>query len=138
LDLDHPNEETQAATANEFQAVLYLGLRIETYSHSRVGYFAIKGFQSEGGFRLAHQCASALDRALLSAEIPATECLGRQIPVLRQTRMPAVLCSLAPPSVVVLSTAEIADALAGAIARWIADPAADPAADPTPPAAADA
>ena len=134
LDLDHPNEETQAATANEFQAVLYLGLRIETYSHSRISYFAIKEFQSEGGFRLAHQCASGLDRALLSADIPATECLGRRIPVLRQTRMPAVLCSLAPPSVVVLSTAEIADALAGAIARWIADPAADP----TPPTAADA
>jgi len=52
--------------------------------------------------------------------------------VLQQTRMPAVLCSLAPPSVVVLSTAEIAEALAGAIARWVADPAADP----TRPAAA--
>jgi hypothetical protein len=40
--------------------------------------------------------------------------------------MPAVLCTLAPPSVVVLATAEIADALATAITRWVADPAAEP------------
>tara|TARA_Y100000815_G_scaffold148635_1_gene134395 strand:- start:652 stop:798 length:147 start_codon:yes stop_codon:yes gene_type:complete len=40
--------------------------------------------------------------------------------------MPAVLCTLAPPSVVVLATAEIADALATAITRWVADPTAEP------------
>jgi hypothetical protein len=40
--------------------------------------------------------------------------------------MPAVLCTLAPPSAVVLATAEIADALSTAITRWVANPAADP------------
>jgi len=45
--------------------------------------------------------------------------------------MPAVLCTLAPPSAVVLATAEIADALATAITRWVANPTADP--DQAPP-----
>tara|TARA_B100000686_G_scaffold352908_1_gene456476 strand:+ start:174 stop:311 length:138 start_codon:yes stop_codon:yes gene_type:complete len=39
--------------------------------------------------------------------------------------MPAVLCTLAPASTVVLATAEIADNLAGAITNWLADPTDD-------------
>ena len=105
---------------------MYLGLKIENHSCSQSNYFATDGFLSEGGYRLAHHCAAGLDHALLSADVPATGCVGRRVPVLRRTRMPAVLCTLAPPSVVVLATAEIADALATAITRWVADPAAEP------------
>ena len=126
LVLDHPDETTQATTANDFEAAMYLGLRIENHSHSQSNYFATDGFLSEGGYRLAHHCAVGLDHALRSTDVPATGCVGRRVPVLRRTRMPAVLCTLAPPSVVVLATAEIADALATAITRWVADPTAEP------------
>ena len=131
LVLDNPDEAAQASTANDFNAVMYLGLRIENSSHSQANYFSTPGFLSEGGYRLAHHCAACLDHALRSSDIPPTGAAGRQVPVLRQTRMPAVLCTLAPPSSVVLATAEIADALAVAITRWVANPAADP--DNAPP-----
>ena len=110
---------------------MYLGLKIENSSHSQTNYFSTPGFLSEGGYRLAHHCATGLDHALRSSYVPPTEAAGRQVPVLRQTRMPAVLCTLAPPSAVVLATAEIAAALAMAITRWLANPAADP--DQAPP-----
>ncbi|MCH2434066.1 MAG: peptidoglycan-binding protein [Acidimicrobiales bacterium] len=120
--LDHPDETTQSQTANRFEAELYLGLRIENHSHCMVSYFATEGFHSEGGLRLAHRCATAVTAAGLTS----TQAQGMRLPILRQTRMPAVLCSLAPPAAVVHATAELAEALAGAVADWIADPAADP------------
>jgi hypothetical protein len=40
--------------------------------------------------------------------------------------MPAVLCTLAPASTIVLATAEIADCLASAVTDWLADPIASP------------
>ena len=132
LQLDQPDEALQAGTANEFDAGIYLGLRLENDSQCRTDYFATDGFQSEGGLRLAHRCAHALDRALrihLEAstdQTVKTACTGRRLPILRQTRMPAVLCTLAPASTVVLATAEIADCLAAAITDWLADPTADP------------
>ena len=128
LEVDQPDEALQANTANDFGAGIYLGLRLENHSQCRTDYFATKGFYSEGGLRLARRCADALDRALrihleaATDETVRTMCTGRQLPILRQTRMPAVLCTLAPASTVVLATAEIADNLARAITDWLADP----------------
>jgi len=143
LELDHPDENVHASTANNFGAALYLGLHIENNSYNRVSYFATDGFQSEGGFRLAHRCADALETVFNSDKLihrtPASEDHesptkrhsttreGRRTDILRQTRMPAVICALAPPAAIVLATAEVAGALAGAITRWMANPAADPA-----------
>jgi len=143
VELDHPDENAQADTANEFDAGMYLGLKIENHSSCRADYFATEGFHSEGGLRLAHRCADALDAVLGQADLvqnnpltsddpvkqtaQATSREGRRATILRRTRMPAVLCTLAPPAAVVLATAEIADALVGAITGWAADPAADPA-----------
>lgn len=132
LELDQPDEARQAGTANEFDAGIYLGLRLENHSQCRTDYFATDGFRSEGGLRLAHHCADALDRALrihletATDETVKTTCTGRRLPILRQTRMPAVLCTLAPASTIVLATAEIADCLASAVTNWLADPTADP------------
>ena len=79
----------------------------------------VEGFKSEGGLRLAGRCAAALSTCL-----PDTcEVLGMRIPILRATKMPAVLCSLGPPATVVRATDEVASALAGAITAWADDPA---------------
>ncbi len=120
--LDHPDDSIQADTANQFDAEMYLGLRIENHPGCRIAYFETEGFRSEGGLRLAHRCAAALAGAGLDVA-PAQ---GMRLPILRGTRMPAVLCSLAPPASVVQATAEVAEALAGAVVAWVADPAADP------------
>lgn len=132
LDLDQADEAIQAGAANDFEASIYLGLRLENHSQCRTDYFSTEGFHSEGGLRLAHRCARALDRALRIHLEAATDeaakaiCTGRRLPILRQTRMPAVLCTLAPASTIVLATAEIADCLAGAITDWLADPTGEP------------
>lgn len=118
--LDHPDEENQARTANGFDAELYLGLHLETDSSSKILYFATEGFQSEGGLRLAQRCATALGHKLPGDY----QIQGMRMPILRATRMPAVLCSLGPPSRVVQATGDIAEVLAEAVAAWVDDPAA--------------
>jgi N-acetylmuramoyl-L-alanine amidase len=125
--LDHPDDTTQAATANRFEAEAYLGLRIENLPGPEVAYFATEGFHSEGGFRLAQRCATALAQ-VLGDHLEGTEVVvrGMRIPILRRTRMPAVLCTLAPPAAVVPATAEIAEHLSVAVADWAADPTAGP------------
>jgi len=45
-----------------------------------------------------------------------------QMPILRATKMPAVICFLGPPGKVVENTNEIAKGLAEAIANWFKDP----------------
>ena len=44
------------------------------------------------------------------------------IPILRETRMPAVVCELGPGTTVVEHSHEIAIALVRALARWTAAP----------------
>ena len=45
-----------------------------------------------------------------------------RLPVLRETRMPAVLVELGPASDVVVRTPVLAAALADAVERWVAAP----------------
>jgi N-acetylmuramoyl-L-alanine amidase len=125
--LDHPDDTTQAATANRFEAEAYLGLRIENLPAPEVAYFATEGFHSEGGLRLAQRCAAALKQVLADG-MAGTEVAvrGMRLPILRRTRMPAVLCTLAPPSSVVPATAELADQLTSAVSDWAADPTVSP------------
>ncbi len=118
--LDHPDESKQAEISNRFDAEMYIGLKVENDSCSTISYFETTGFHSEGGIRLATRCVDSLIENEISSQVS-----GMTLPVLRRTKMPAILCSLAPPSIVVQSTAEISIALSNAIISWIADPAAD-------------
>ena len=47
---------------------------------------------------------------------------GLRIPILRETKMPAVVCDLAPLSVVVERAPALADALLVVVSTWVADP----------------
>ena len=51
--------------------------------------------------------------------VKAGEPAGMALPVLRETRMPAVLCELGPPPVVVARGAELACAFSRALERWV-------------------
>ncbi|HJP16894.1 MAG TPA: peptidoglycan-binding protein [Acidimicrobiales bacterium] len=119
--LDHPDETKQAEISNRFDAEMYIGLKIENDSYSNISYFETKGFHSEGGIRLATRCAQVL--SITNQESIRTS--GMTLPVLRRTKMPAVLCSLSPPSIVVELNAEIATSLSDAIVAWLVDPTAD-------------
>ncbi|MEE2768842.1 MAG: peptidoglycan-binding protein [Actinomycetota bacterium] len=118
VSLDHPDEEYQARSANGFAAELYLGLHIETTFFSRIQYFSTEGFHSAGGLRLAQRCVSALTGSLQGD----CEVQGMRLPILRATRMPAVLCALGPPTSVVQATSELGEALTEAVAAWVHDP----------------
>lgn len=112
----HPTEgSAQAAQANAAGADVYLGLSTTaTAAGCTVAYYAGHGFESAGGRRLA-QC---LDDELSPILGVPGEVVGMAIPILRETRMPAVLCELGPPSLVVEHGAELAAACRRAFTCW--------------------
>ena len=107
-----------ATLANGFEAEIYLGFKIENDSYSTISYFKTKNSQSEGGFRLASQCSKEITKAV-GIE---TGTAGMQLPILRATKMPAILCSVGPPGEIIKNTEEIAIALATAISNWFREP----------------
>lgn len=117
--LEHPDPSTQATEANAFEADAYMGLEIDADGPCRASYYATAGFESIGGRRLAALITDSLRSKLgFSAE----EVRGVRLPVLRETRMTAVMCSLGPAEAVVESTAAVAETLAGALSSWVDAP----------------
>ena len=111
---------SQAQAANRFQADVYVGFEIATDAGCTIYFYEVPTFFSAGGRNLALRIAAALqDRAPeLSVRVQ-----GLRHPVLRETRMPAVLCSMAPTELVSLKTSAISAAINDALDAWRADPA---------------
>jgi N-acetylmuramoyl-L-alanine amidase len=118
MPVDEPDGSVQAGAANGFGAHLYLGLSLAD-GPTMVAYYAVTGFESRGGRRLAE-----LLHARLAALLPMAEAhpRGLRLPVLRETRMPAVLCSLGPVADVAALTPRLAHAMAWAVGAWVATP----------------
>jgi N-acetylmuramoyl-L-alanine amidase len=113
--LHQPDGSAQAREANEFGAELYVGLRLLAEPTCRVSFYATKGFESVGGRRLAELTAARVGTVLnIVPKAP-----GMRLPVLRETRMPAVLCEVGPVDEVMVHAVEVATAVAGAVAAWI-------------------
>lgn len=117
--LHHPDPSVQAGEANEFGAEIYLHLAITECGPCRAAYYATAGFESTGGRQLAQLVLEALAEV---DELEVGEAQGMRLPVLRETRMPAVVCSMGPPERVVEQAGTLADALARAIRRWAETP----------------
>ncbi|MGE0877407.1 MAG: peptidoglycan-binding protein [Acidimicrobiia bacterium] len=120
LPLDDPDESVQARMANAFGAHVYLGLLCGP-SATGVAFYAVPGFVSAGGLRLAQFLHPKLTTALGRCDPP----LGMRIPILRETKMAAVLCTLAPIADVQRHAAELARGIAGAVDEWVSDPVAN-------------
>jgi N-acetylmuramoyl-L-alanine amidase len=105
----------QAREANELGAELYVGLRLVPEPTCRVSFYATAGFESVGGRRLAELSAKELGTVLAQEG----EAAGMRLPVLRETRMPAVVCALGPVDEVVIRATDLAASLAGAITTWV-------------------
>jgi N-acetylmuramoyl-L-alanine amidase len=103
----HPHPSVQAVEANDFNADVYLGFSLSDRTSCEVAYYATTGFESAGGQRLAGLVVEAW-REL--GDLAVDEPCGRAITVLRETRMPAVVCQLGPPGPVVERTAEVGQA----------------------------
>ena len=117
LSLSTPALAHQARTANAFGGGAYIGLTLAR-ERLRIAYFSTGEFESAGGRALAARCAAELEPLIPDAVPP----VGMQLPILRETRMPAVWCRLGPSAVVVARAQAIARALADAIMSWCVHP----------------
>jgi N-acetylmuramoyl-L-alanine amidase len=117
--LHHPDESVQAGEANAFNAEAFLSLALCEEAHCSTAYFAARAFESIGGRQLAEL---VLDEVSGDVFPTAGHAVGMQLPILRETRMAAVVCEVGPPRVVVEHTAELAESLTRAFARWARGP----------------
>ncbi len=133
-----PDHSAHARAANEFDAELFLGLAVSPDSCARLAYYATSGFESLGGRQLAQLLRAHLrdgldegarpgpsDEPGAAPELPVT---GMRLGLLRETRMPAVVCHLDGTDPNVRSAVEtrserLATQAAAAIVAWVETPA---------------
>jgi N-acetylmuramoyl-L-alanine amidase len=116
----HPEGSAQAEMANTAGVEVYLGLRLDAErSGCSAAYYSGYQYESAGGRRLA-ELVQALGAAALG--VPAGGSSGMALAVLRETRMPAVVCEVGPAAVVVRRSAALAGALAEALTAWVTTP----------------
>ncbi len=112
----HPDDSVQASEANAGEADVYVGIRLGSGDpHCSTAYYAGYRYSSPGGRRLAELLQVALTSSL---GLPDQGSRGMSVPLLRETRMPAVLCEISPAAVVVEQTAAIAAAVRDSLADW--------------------
>jgi N-acetylmuramoyl-L-alanine amidase len=114
MSTDEYEAGAQAAAANRFGAHAYIGFEARSDARSLISYFAVPTFESVGGRALATHISAQWCSTLL----PRPEVRGMRLPVLRETRMPAVLCSLGPVRVAVDATDAVTTAVVGAVTSW--------------------
>jgi N-acetylmuramoyl-L-alanine amidase len=118
MSTDEYEAAAQAAAANRFGAHVYLGFEARPDTRSLISYFAVPTFESIGGRALATQIAGEWCSTLLT--VP--EVRGMRLAVLRETRMPAVLCSLGPVRAAVDATDDVTDTIVLALTQWTSSP----------------
>ena len=116
--VSHPDPSDQAGQANALGADAFVALAVRPDPSCVIAFYRRPDWESWAGRRLSELVALALPAALGSE---ALDIKGMTFPVLRETRMPAVVCELGPGPSVVSRTAEVAGALAAALTRWVAD-----------------
>jgi len=113
----HPDGSIQASEANAGGAEVYVGLRLDAAArHCTTAYYAGYRYSSPGGRRLAELFQQTLPRRLDVADVGSR---GMSLPLLRETRMPAVICEIGPASVVVEQTPTLARAIVEALTEWV-------------------
>ncbi len=117
--LHHPHHSVQAVEANDFQADVYLGFSLVDGPACEAAFYATTGWESPGGRRLASLLVESWSTI---EDLDIDPARGRWLPILRETRMPAVACGLGPPSSVVTRTAALASATSQALAAWVETP----------------
>jgi len=112
---DEPDAAAQAAAANRFAANVYIGFEATVEGDSSVHYYAVPQFESAGGRLLATAIASECATRI---EGFAPEVRGMRLPVLRETRMPAVLVTLGDVQRVVDHVPYLVTGVIAAVESW--------------------
>ncbi len=116
--LSHPDESQHARVSNELGVDLYLGLMADAELRCSASFFATTGFESYGGRHLAR----LLSEELVDGPFGQPRVLGQRLPVLRGTRMPAVVLRVGPPNSLVQKAPLLGEAVGRAVALWSTDP----------------
>jgi N-acetylmuramoyl-L-alanine amidase len=115
-ELHHPDDAVQAKEANELDVDVFVGLRLNaTRAVCRTAFWSGTHDESAGGRRLAEMVQAAVPGALGVADAGVQ---GMSVPLLRETRMPAVLVEVGPASTVVEQAPALAAALSAALGLW--------------------
>jgi len=117
--LHHPDPSVQAAEANQFGAEVFLGMAADDQGPCWLAFYSTAGFESAGGRRLAELAVDMLES---HGALDVEAAKGMRLPILRETRMPAVMCHLGPPPRVVATSATLARGLAEVLGHWAAAP----------------
>ncbi len=121
--VQHPDQSEQAGEANGAEVDVYVGFALDpSRPGCRTAHYAGHRYESPGGRRLAELLQEEVTAAL---GLPDAGVHGMALPVLKETRMPAVVCELGPAAAVVPRTAELADVLGRVLTRWSAAPYGD-------------
>ena len=122
LAIHHPDGSAEAAEANRFDAHCFIGCTSRAEPGAQLSYYRTEGFESAGGRHLARVVARHLQAAGPTGPVVIQ---GMRLPVLRETRMPALWCEIGPPGWLVEQAAAVAGALTAAVAEWLAAPLDD-------------
>jgi N-acetylmuramoyl-L-alanine amidase len=115
MPLDEPDAVVQARTANQFNAHLYLGFEASRADETVVHFYKVPTFESIGGKGLAGCLSDELRGCGLTVAPPC----GMRLPVLRETRMPAVLVTLAPVRVAVDAAPDVSARVVESVRQWM-------------------
>ena len=116
--VENADPHAHARTANSFEADLYVGVSSNPDSGVQFAYYKTDSFTSAGGKLAAELCEDFVRR---SSGLASLETRGMQLPVLRETRMPAVMCSVGL-DLDHTATVGLAGPLSDAIIQWCERP----------------
>jgi N-acetylmuramoyl-L-alanine amidase len=115
---DEPDAAAQAVAANRFAAAAYIGFEVQVDGVPTIHHFGVPAFESVGGRALAERLAAACRRTgTLDAEVH-----GMRLPILRETRMPAVLVTVSDALTLLDAGVDLVDAVVEALQEWAAAP----------------
>ena len=113
--VDEPEVSSHSRAANHFAADAYVGLEAHSEPGSIIAFYQVPGFTSVRGEQLANAIVAELASSLPGLQL---EAVGMRLPILRETRMPAVLCSLGPSQDIVDHAPEVAASISRAFRQW--------------------
>ena len=109
----------QARSANDYGADVYVGFEASSDDACTVYFYEVPSFHSVGGKALADRIVATLQDRVPELSVRVQ---GMRHPVLRETRMPAVLCALGPSPLVRLKVEAISRAIVSSLRDWLAAP----------------
>lgn len=113
--LHHRDGSTHARAANQFDAETYIGLIAVDDESCSASFYETESFSSYGGRDLANL---ATDNLSLALRVPGSA-VGTRSPVLRETRMPAVVFRFGPAAELEQAFESISAAIYDALLAWL-------------------